>query len=136
MRLTGDAGWRYPGFLEFERSEVGEFDPDLLLNLTVNVGNYSATDQLWIAQSDLKAFCEQLRELESRRKGRAILVGASPDDLQLEFYSTDSLGHMGVKGHVGWQESEGFPLKLEFGFAFEPDQLPTLLKFFEGLLRR
>ena len=48
MRLDGDSA-----FLEFERSDVGDgSDPDLLLNVTVSVGNYSAADQCWIAASD------------------------------------------------------------------------------------
>jgi hypothetical protein len=131
MRLIGDAG-----FLEFERSEVGDgTDPDLLLNVTVKVGNYSAADQCWIAADDLDGFCSELQRLESLRQGRAVLIGASPDDLQLDFHSTDSVGHMGVKGHLGWRRSEEFPLQLEFGFAFESDRLPLLVEFFEGLVR-
>jgi len=135
MRLDGDSG-----VLEFERCEVGEaggpVDPDVLLSVTVKVANYSAADQVWIAATDLSEFSENLHSLESHRQGEAILSGASADDLMLKFYSTDSVGHMAVVGHVGWQRSEDFPLKLEFGFEFEPDRLRLLLEFFRSLSLR
>ena len=134
MKLEGDSG-----FLELEKSEVGAPDDppdhDLLLNITVKVYSYSAADQCWIAANDVKRFLLELRKLESRRQGQAVLLGASPDDLRLEFYSTDSLGHMAVKGYVGWQKSEEFPLQLKFGFAFEPDRLLLLLEYFETISR-
>ncbi len=40
---------------------------------------------------------------------------------------------MAVKGYVGWQRSEEFPLQLMFGFAFEADRLPPLLEYFETI---
>ncbi len=45
--------------------------------------------------------------------------GASRDDLRLEFYSTDSAGHMGVEVHLGWRKPEGHVVQLKFGFSFE-----------------
>ncbi len=54
MRLEGDPGFVESAFIEFERSEVGDCsDPDLLLNVTVKISNYSAADQVWIAASAL-----------------------------------------------------------------------------------
>jgi hypothetical protein len=132
MKLDGDSA-----FLELDRSEVGSpetpADQDVLLNVTVQVGSYSAADQCWIGANDLKRFLSELRELEADRQGQAILLGASLDDLRLEFYSTDSVGHMGVKGHLGWNRSEEFPLQLKFGFGFEPDRLRSLLEYFETM---
>lgn len=132
MRLEG-----HSGFLELERCEVGEpggpVDPDVLLSVTVKMANYSAEDQVWIASTDLSKFSENLNRLESCRQGEAILWGASTADLMLKFYSTDSVGHMAVVGYVGYG-SKDFPLKLEFGFEFEPDCLKLILEFFRSLL--
>ena len=132
MKLEGDSA-----FLDLERAELGTagapVDRDVLLNVTVKVSNYSAADQCWIAESDLRRFVLQLRELESRRQGQAVLVGANSDDLQLEFHSTDSSGHMAVKGHIGWERTEGLPVQLSFGFAFAPDRLHSLLEYFENI---
>jgi hypothetical protein len=55
------------------------------------------------------------------------------NDLRLEFHAVDSLGHMAVRGHLGWNHPQGFPLQLRFGFHFEPDRLPALLRFFETI---
>ena len=135
MRIEGDSA-----FLEIERSLVGApddpVDHDLLLSVTVKVANYSAADQCWIAADDVEKFLLALRGLERQRQGEAVLVGADPDDLRLEFCSTDSTGHMAVQGYVGWQKSEEFPVQLKFGFEFEPDRLPSVLEYFEMIARR
>jgi hypothetical protein len=135
MRLEADSA-----FLEIERSEVGApddpVDHDLLLNVTVKVANYSAADQCWIAANDLDKFLLALRSLERQRQGKAVLVGADPQDLRLVFSSTNSSGHTAVHGYVGWQKSEEFPLQLKFGFEFEPDRLPSVLEYFEMISRR
>jgi hypothetical protein len=86
-----------------------------------------------VVASDLDRFVTELRRLDGRRQGQATLSGASPEDLRLQFYSTDSLGHMAIRGHLGWNNPYGFLLQLQFGFAFEPDRLPSLLKYFETI---
>jgi len=130
IRIEGDNS-----FLELDRSELGPpgtpGDRDVLFNIGANVSGYAAVDQAWVAEHDLDRFVEELRDLEQRRKGNAVLAGASPDDLRLEFHSTDSIGHMAVRGHVGWNHPSGFLLQLKFGFSFEPDLLPKLLRYFE-----
>ena len=132
MRIAGDNS-----FLEIDRAELGPsstlVDRDVLFNISVNVAGYSASDQAWVAEHDLDRFISDFSELEARRKGRAVLAGVSPEDLSLEFHSTDSVGHMAVKGHVGWNHPNGFLLQLRFGFHFEPDLLPSLLQFFSTI---
>ena len=132
MRLEGDNS-----LLELERSELGSpdmpGDRDVLLNVTARVASYSAADQAWIVDTELNRFIAELRDLEARRQGQATLSGALADDLRLEFYSTDSLGHPAVRGHLGFNNPNGFLLQLRFGFDFESDRLPALLRFFETL---
>jgi hypothetical protein len=132
MKLEGDNS-----FLELDRSKLGQLhtpsDEDVLLNVTARCAGYSAADQAWVVGRDLDRFVTELRNLEARRQGQATLAGASPDDLKLEFYSSDSLGHMAVRGHLGWNHPHGFLLQLQFGFNFEPDRLPALLRYFETI---
>jgi hypothetical protein len=73
-------------------------------------------------------FLTELSTLDERRRGRAVIEGASPDDLRLEFYSNDSAGHMAVQGHLGWHKPDGHRLQLRFGFSFEPDLLPGVVQ--------
>ena|SRR5262245_37730978 len=119
--------------LEVGRFERGPLEDDVLLNVTVRVSGYSATDQTWAIKSDLERFLMELRALDQKRQGSALLVSPSPDDLRLEFYSTDSAGHMAVRGHLGCNNASGFLLQLRFGFAFEPDKLPSVLESFEAI---
>ena len=127
MRLIGSEG-----FLELERSETGERgrpgESDILLNVTVEVSSYSAADQSWVVADEWASFLTELRKLDERRQGRAVVEGASRDDLRLEFYSTDSAGHLAVRGHLGWRKPDGHVLELRFGFSFEPDLLPSVVR--------
>jgi hypothetical protein len=127
MRLEGEEG-----LLELQPSQIGDQgtpnESDLLLNITVKASNYSAADQSWVLAGEWDRFLGELRQLDEWRKGHAVLQGASPDDLHLEFYSTDSAGHMAVRGQLGWHKPDGQVLQLRFGFSFEPDRLPVIVQ--------
>jgi hypothetical protein len=130
--------------LELERSEVGERGTpgksDIRINVAVKASSvrlmssasysssYSAADQSWVMGGEWDRFLLELRTLDEQRQGRAVIEGASPDDLRLEFYSTDSAGHMAVRGHRGEHKPDGHLLQLRFGFSFEPDQLPGVVQ--------
>jgi hypothetical protein len=127
MRLIGREG-----LLELQSSVAGAQDTpgesDILLNVTVEASSYSAADQSWVVADEWDRFLTELATLDERRQGRAFVEGASPDDLRLEFYSTDSVGHMAVKGHLGWRKPDGHLLQLRFGFSFERDLLPSVVR--------
>jgi len=132
MKLIGKEG-----FLELERSDLGgpgtPGESDLLLNVTVEASSYSAADQSWVVANEWDKFLAELTRLDKRRQGRAVVEGASRDDLRLEFYSTDSAGHLAVQGHLGWHKPDGHVLQLMFGFSFEPDLLPTVVRELRAL---
>ena len=90
------------GFLELQRSDSDDWnspsESDTLLNVAVDVSGYSAADQSWVVAGEWGKFLSELETLDERRQGRAVVEGASPDDLRLEFYSTDSAGYMAVQG--------------------------------------
>jgi hypothetical protein len=109
---------------------------DVLFNVTVRTGSYAAADQSWVVRRDLDRFLQQLRDLDQNRQGKATLVSASPDDLRLEFYSTDSAGNMAVRGQIGRTDAHGFLSQLRFGFTVEPDKLPSVLEYFETICRK
>jgi hypothetical protein len=132
MKLNGDGG-----ILEITLAEIGPRgtpgDGDVLLNVTANVRNYTAVDREWVVAGAWEGFLAELRALETRRHGRATLIGASPDDLTIEFLATDSAGHMAVSGRLGWTRSDGHRSELRFGFDFEPDRLPQVLRELEAI---
>lgn len=78
--------------------------------------------------SDWERFLVELRALERARSGRAVVEGASPEDFRLEVFSTDSVGHMAVRGHVGRERTAVHALKFEYSFDFEPDRLSSLIR--------
>jgi hypothetical protein len=125
------------GLIELDVTDFGDAHTagrdDVLLNVTVRTGAYAAEDADWIVRNDLDRFLQELRALDEKRQGKAVLVSASPDDMQLEFYSTDSAGHMAIQGQLGRTDPNGFRLQLQFGFAFEPDKLPAILRYFASI---
>jgi hypothetical protein len=110
-------------------------DDDLLLSITVDASGFTAADQSWIVAQEWNDFLSELRTLEERRQGRATLVAASPEDLRLEFFSTDRLGHMAVRGQVRRMITEQFELQLRFAFPFEPDELPRNFRELAGFIK-
>jgi hypothetical protein len=129
VRLVGKGG-----SLALEQSDIGPpgtpADRDVLVNITVDSSGCAAAGQSWIVEAAWSGFLSQLRRLEARRQRRATLESASPGDLHLELFSTDSVGHMAVRGQVRRRTAEKVELLLQF--AFEPDQLPLILSELEA----
>ena len=95
---------------------------DAYLSIKVHSNGYSGTNDLWVSSNELKDFCISLVKLEKDRKGETNLVSISPNELELKIYSTDSSGHMAVKGTTGY-EMANFKHSVAFGFEFDPSQL-------------
>ena len=119
MRLIGQ-----DGLLELERSDVGgpgtPPESDLLLNVTVQASSYSAGDQSWVLGDEWVKILAEIATLDERRQGRAVVEGTSREDLRLEFYSTDSAGHMAVQGHLGWRKPTATFCNLSLDFLSNP----------------
>jgi hypothetical protein len=127
MKIIGEKGLLEVNLANFvNQGTPGECD--VLLNVTAQVWSYSAADQSWVVGDAWCRFLAELGTLEERRQGSAVLEGASPDDLRLEFYSTDSVGHMAVKGHLGQHKTDGNVLMFQFHLSFEPDLLPEVVR--------
>jgi hypothetical protein len=81
MKLIGKEG-----LLELQRSDLGGSgtpdESDLLLNVTVQASSYSAADQSWVVGDEWDKFLAELTRLDERRQGRAVVEGASRDDLR------------------------------------------------------
>jgi hypothetical protein len=126
--------------LELEVTGFGEANTpardDVQLNVAVRTARYAAEDHSWVIRTDLDQFLYELRALDQNRQGKAVLVSPSPDGLRLEFSSTDSAGHMAIRGQLGRTDPNGFLSQLRFGFAFEPDKLPSVLEYFFTVCRK
>jgi hypothetical protein len=133
MKLLGNDGSLVLEILE--RGAAGtQGDGDVRLKASVNASGFTAKVQNWVIAEAWISFLAELRTLEQQRQGRAALVSASPDDLRLEFVSTDRAGHMAVQGQVHTRTVERFELLLRFGFTFEPYELPRVLDELEGMV--
>jgi hypothetical protein len=99
---------------------------------------FTAETWCWAELRALAAFAGQLRALEERRQGVAVLESMSPGELRLEIRSTDRAGHVAATGQVGhWcYGGTGQPLwsAIGFGIPFCPTELPALVQEFGSLV--
>lgn len=102
-----------------------EIDPDVLLNVKVQLRGYMAADQMWVEAGDWCEFVRQFTELERTRRGEAELLGGSPDELRLRFYVYSATGQAAVEGHLARRgpTEEHQHVRLEFAMRFYPDML-------------
>jgi hypothetical protein len=110
---------------------------DVKLCVEIASEQFSGHGFAWLAAPALAAFLVQLRELEKRRQGEAMVAGLSPEEFRLRVWSVDRRGHMAVGGMVTKRihKGEGSPYRhaLEFGFEFDPTLLPRVLAGFQAI---
>jgi hypothetical protein len=107
-------------------------DKDLLLNVMVKVGGYSATDQVRVLGTHWRSFITELKEMERLRQGKATLEGVNTEDLKLVFMTTGRAKHSAVSGLIGWDYNGNYQ-KLEFGFPFDAGMLYNVVQELEVL---
>src|ERR1051325_9160456 len=61
----------------------------------------------WVNAPTLTAFLEQLRELESCRRGSAAMEGMSPGVFRLRIWSIDRRGHIAIAGMIARDINKG-----------------------------
>jgi hypothetical protein len=104
---------------------------DAYVTIKLSSNGFSGQNSLWVLSESLFYFCRSLIVLEKTRKGEALLESISPGELNLQIFSIDSLGHMGVRGKTGFNvlnSTDLFPHSVTFGFEFDPSQLVKATK--------
>ena len=110
---------RFPTNLEGRNA-----DPDVLLNVSVQLQGYSANDQSWIVAREWCAFVHEFSELERTRRGEAVLLGVVPNELTFRFFVYSATGHTALEGQLarrGPFEHQSSLLKFEM--RFDPEWL-------------
>ena len=135
MRLTDGHDYLLIEAAQFPSGFEGSaIDPDVLLNVTVRLRGYTATDQLWIEAGDWCEFVRQFTDLNLKRRGEATLFGSNPDEVTLRFHVYDSAGHTVVDGHLARRgpAEEHQHACLRFAMRFDPDQLESAVTEFRS----
>ena len=110
---------------------------DIELSLKVNSEKFSGQSIVWIGSPDFATFLVQLRQLEAKRQGEAVIEGLSPENIRFRLRAIDRRGHMAVDGMIAKLAHMGNPYRhsMEFGFEFDPTLLPKVLAGFEELAK-
>jgi hypothetical protein len=100
---------------------------DAHVTVRVQSAGFIGHNNLWVFAPDVRAFCSALAALDKTLRGEALLVSASPRELDLRIASADLLGHMVISGSTGdhffTSSSRWYWHAVHFGFEFEPQQL-------------
>lgn len=98
---------------------------DTRLNLILQSGPYSASQQFWIHGNAMEQFIADLIQFEETRTGKVCLESMSPGELELTFERVSSAGRTSISGMLSNMRFEKTPSrnKLNFGFDFDPSQL-------------
>ncbi|MBE9182755.1 hypothetical protein IQ268_29915 [Oculatella sp. LEGE 06141] len=105
---------------------------DTRFEISVQSFGFAGQAWMWVDLQSLRSFVNQLQELEKQRQGEAELSSMSPGQFWLRIFSTDSLGHMALVGHLSGHLSR-FKHELKFGFSFDPSALPSIVKDFQAI---
>ncbi len=95
---------------------------DTRLAVTVKSSGFVGAGTAWIEAPVLLVFLGQLRQLETRRQGRAEVASMSPGEFALRVFATDRAGHMAIAGRLARAGQS-----LEFEFPFCPSLLPEVV---------
>ena len=99
---------------------------DAYVTIQVQSAGFIGHNDLWVCARDVRAFCSALAALDKTLRGEALLMSASPHELDLRIASADLLGHMVISGSTGYHfppSRRSYWHAVHFGFEFEPQQL-------------
>jgi len=109
---------------------------DVELSVEVSSSRFTGRGFAWVDGRELATFIGSLEQLEQRRHGEAELGGLSPGDFRLRIWSVNRRGHIAIGGRItAHVRGETFPFQhsVEFGFEFDPTQLPAVLQGFRAI---
>ena len=114
---------------------------DTEFSVAVSSHGFTGHGFAWVSAQRLAEFVARLRDLDHERQGTTELDGCSlfsvTDEFRLRVWSVDRLGHMAVAGRIMQRvrsdRKSAYAHAVEFGFEFDPTQLPPFLAGFENI---
>ena len=119
---------RYIDIRVTEKGTVG-IPYECMLFVKVQSDSFSGFASAWIDGLDMKAFLEELKELEESLKSNAILNSESPEELNFELKPVDTLGHFVFKLMIGkstFIQSEVCEEKVMVAFPLESQSVSRI----------
>ena len=101
---------------------------DAYVTIQVQSAGFIGHNDVWICAKDVRVFCRALAVLDQTLRSEALLVSASPHELDLRIASADMLGHMVIFGSTGYHVStsrRAYWHAVQLGFEFEPLAIAT-----------
>ena len=111
--------------------ELVSWDGDAYLGVTLESHGFSGRNDLHVEGKDFRNFCRGLVKLQSTLSGKAVLRSVDPRELEITFESYGSLGHISVKGRLGYYVDTGRALNwhaVEFGFEVDPQNIDEAVR--------
>ncbi len=113
--------------------------PSVRVRAELRIGGFSAAaDSVWFETSAIDSFVAQIRTLEAKRQGAALLSAMSPGGCELRLETCDRAGHLRL--HVQLSKTryvcdESHPTTLAGSFEMDAELLLGMSDQVEGLRR-
>lgn len=134
MRICSQDG---KSFIEIEVIEVElAMLPSTSVSAFIeNEGFKGFKNNCWFEHKEIQDFINELKELDQKQQGKAILSSMSPSDLILDIEVYDKTGHIALKYSMA--QTIGCcagQITLSGGFILDRSESFNIVKFFEELL--
>jgi hypothetical protein len=106
--------------------DLASWDGDAYVAVAVESRGFAGRNDLHVVADAFQTFCTSLVSLQRTLKGEARLTGVMPNELDIVLAPADALGHIVVKGHIGYDVQmahTSYWHAVHFGFQVEPTQL-------------
>jgi len=111
--------------------DLASWDGDAYVSVSVDSRGYAGANDLHVFSEEFKSFCKGLVNLQKNLKGKVELKSISPDEMDITIQPFDALGHISVKGKLGYhiytKHSSNWH-SVEFGFEVDPQELDKIIK--------
>ena len=139
MELIGREGWLTIDLLEDPLVQISQ-EIDLKVSVSAKVGAFAAEVQsVWLEWPEVKAFRQELRDLNGSLKGKAEISAMSPNEFWLKLEAFDSKGHIGVKFSLGKSmhtDNGQFENQMFGGFEVEPGAVKSLYQWLTDIIAK
>ena len=137
MELIGGEGRLSINLLEDPLVQIAQ-EVDLRVSVSAKTKAFAAeVNSVWLEWAELRAFREELHELNQLLKGKAEISAMSPNQFWLKLELLDSKGHIGVHFSLGklMRTDNGlFENQMRGGFEVEPAGVKLLYEWLSEVI--
>lgn len=126
-------------YIEIQRNHSEDYYyPSVNLEIKIKTRILEANiESIWVERKNIEAFIDNLTILDETRKGKAILVGMSPERFKLELVGIDDSGHLGIGIRIENENfsETGYNNVIQTGFKIDAGLISLLITDLKRIIK-